>query len=143
MKDGWEIGSLYTLSQVQDYLGTFTVPWVWGGDFNRSPEGLLGKGFAIPAQAHTPKGEWSTCTVGGMIDYFLTPACEQCPVDECSKINTTTIRPHFPVQMRVNRGPHFTQVLGPVAAKKWPDAEPIHNKRTWEEAINKLEQMGW
>ena len=84
-KHGWEIDTIQTFSQVQDYLGTFMVPWVWGGAFNRSPEELLGKGVTIPAQAHTPKGEWSTCTVGRMIDYFLTPTCEHCPVDECTK----------------------------------------------------------
>ena len=39
--------------------------------------------------------------------------------------------------------PHLTQALGLVAAKKLPDAEPIHQKPTWEEATNKLEQMRW
>ena len=43
-KHGWEIDTIQTFSQVQDYLGTFMVPWVWGSDFNRSPEEVLGKG---------------------------------------------------------------------------------------------------
>ena len=78
-----------------------------------------------------------------MIDYFLTPIGEQCPVDRCQKIKQSTIRPHDPVQIKVNRRPHLTEVLGPVAAKKWPEAEPIHPKPTWEEATNKLAEMGW
>ena len=41
VKHGWEIDSLYTLNQVQDYIGTFDVPWLWGGDHNRSPEELV------------------------------------------------------------------------------------------------------
>ena len=109
----------------------------------RPPDELLSRGINIPAQAHTPKGEWTTCSVGGMIEYFLSPTGEQCPVEECNKIKQTVVRPRGPVQIQVNKRPHSTQVLGPVAARKWPEAEPIHPKPTWEEAANKLENIGW
>ena len=46
---------MYTLNQAQDYLGTFTVPWIWGGGFIRYPDELLARGITTPAQAHTPK----------------------------------------------------------------------------------------
>ena len=123
-KHGWEIDTISTLGEVQDFLGKFTVPWVWGGDFNRPTEELLSRGINIPAQAPTPKGEWTTCSVGGKIDYFLTPTGEQCPVEECNKIKQTVIRPHDPVQIKVNKRPHVSQVLGLVAARKWPEADP-------------------
>ena len=33
--------------------------------------------------------------------------------------------------------------MGPVVAKKWREAEAIYPKPTWEEATNKLADMGW
>ena len=135
--------TLQTLEEVQNYIGMFDTPWIWGGDFNRPPETLMDQGLHIQAQAHTPIGEWTTCSVGGMIDYFPTPIGEQCPVEQCVKIKQSTIRPHDPIQIRVNRRPHLTEVLRPVAAKKWPEAEAVFPKPTWEEATNKLTEMGW
>ena len=142
VKHGWEIDTIQTFNQVQDYLGSYTVPWVWGGDFNWSPDELIDRGITIPAQAHTPKGEWSTCTVGAMIDYFLTPSWDQCPVEECTKINSTTIKLHYPVQIMADQRPQLTKVLGPVGAKKWREAEPIQRKRSWKVASKQLSDMG-
>ena len=133
-KHGWEIDSAYTMSQVQDYLGTFFSSLDMGGDLNRSPEELIGRGISIPAQAHTPKGEGSTCAVGGMIDYFLTPPQNQCQVEQRSMIRGTPIKPHYPVQIQVNQRPHLTKVLGPVGARICVELEPIHTKPAWEEA---------
>ena len=47
VRHGWEIDTISILGEVQDFLNSFTVPWIWGGDFNRSPEELLNKGLSI------------------------------------------------------------------------------------------------
>ena len=120
----------------------YDVPWIWGGDFNRQREELMGKGITIPAQAQTPQGEGSTCKMGGMVDYFLTQPQDQCSVEQCSMIRGTPIKSHYPVQIQANQRHHLTKVLGLVGAKKWPESEPIHSKRTWEEATKKLDDMG-
>ena len=31
VKHAWETDIISTLNQFQDYLGIFTLPWVWGG----------------------------------------------------------------------------------------------------------------
>ena len=142
-KHGWEIDTTQTLSQVQDYLGTYIVPWVWGGDFNRSPEELLGKRIASPAQAHTPKGEWSTCTVGGMIDYFLTPAADQCTVEECTKNENNNNQASLSNTNKSKQKIAFNQSIRTCGGFEKPEAEPIHDRPTWEQATKTLEKMGW
>ena len=68
---------------------------------------------------------------------------ELASVLECTKITQTRIRPHDPVAIRVDRRPHLTKVLAPVAAKKWPEGEPAYKRPTWTEARAKLKSWGW
>ena len=96
------------------------------GDLSMSPAQLIDRGISITAQAHTLQGDRSTCTVGGMIGCFLTQDQNQCPVEHCSMIKSTPIKPHYPIQIMVNKRPHLTKVLEPVGAKKSLDAEPMH-----------------
>ena len=142
-KHGWGVETLQTIEEVQNYLGMFNVPWVWGGDFSRPPEVMLEQGLHMQVKAYTPKGEGSTCTVGGLIDYFLVPANEPNMARECSMIRRSTIKPHYPVQILVDRRPHLTKVLAPIATKKWPEAEGVFPKITWEQSSAKLKEIGW
>ena len=113
-----------------------------GGDSNRPPQVLLEEGLHIPAQAHPPKGEGSTCTTGGLINYFLTPQ-EQELADQCIMMRGTCIRPHYPVSIQINRRPHLTQVLEPIGAKKWPEGGPAFPKPMWDHSQAKLQEWGW
>ena len=71
-KHGWDIETQVALEEAQQYLSTYALPWVWGGDFNRTSEELLSKGLYLNAFAHVPEGATSTCVLGGrLIDYFL------------------------------------------------------------------------
>ena len=120
-KHGWDLETQVTFEEAQGYLSAYAIPWLWGGDFNRTAEELLSKGLYLSAHAHLPKDTNSTCVVGGrLIDYFLTPVISVGSVRECTKIVQTRIRPHEPVRILVDRRPHFTRVLAPVEAKKWP-----------------------
>ena len=110
-----------------------------GGFFNRSPDDLLHRGLYLPAQAQTPQGETSTCSVGGLIDYFLIPLRKNMAT-QCSMIRQTRIKPHYPVETRVDRRPQLTQVLGPKSAKKLPEAKVLYPEPSWEQAKDKLVQ---
>ena len=69
------------------------------------------------AQAHMPKGEGSTWTLGCMIDEFLTPPHEQCPVEQCSMLRGTPTKPDYQAQISVDKRSHLTKVLEPVGPK--------------------------
>ena len=146
-KHGCDLETQVTLEEAQQYVSTYAIPWLWGGDFNRTPDELLAKGLYLSAYAHVPKDTTSTCMVGGrVIDYFLTPASEVGSVQACVKITQTRIRPHDPVKITVDRRPRLTKVLAPVQARKWPikvDVGPLFPKPTWEEAQAKLDEWGW
>ena len=39
-KHGHELEARGTFTQVRECIDTFTIPYVWGGDFNRAPKQL-------------------------------------------------------------------------------------------------------
>ena len=126
-----------------NYLGLFSTQWIWGGDFNRPPEVMIEQGLQLQARACTPQGEGSRCTVGGLIEYFLVPDNEPNMSSDCKMIRGSTIRPHYPVEVKVDRRPHPTRVSEPIVAKKWPEGAPEFPKPSWPQAKTKLEGLGW
>ena len=81
-----------------------------------------------------------------MIDYFLTPMSSIASAQECTKIVQTRIRPHDPVQIKMDRRPHLTKVFALVQAKKWPEkitVGPMFPKPSWAASKAKLDEWGW
>ena len=60
------------------------------------------------------------------------------PIEQCSMIRGTPIKPHYAVPLIANNRPHLTKVLEPVGADKFSEAEPMHPKPTWENSQTKL-----
>ena len=104
---------------------------------------MIDQGLHIRARAYTPQGEGSTCTVGGLIDYFLVPDNEPNMASDCKMIRGSTIKPHYPVEIRVDRRLHLTRVLEPMITKKWPEGAPEFPKPSWPQSKTKLEGLGW
>ena len=61
-KHGHELEALGTFTKVREFIDMFTIPYVWGGDFNRAPEQLEAEtaqnGLGI--KCFYPKGVLST-----------------------------------------------------------------------------------
>ena len=82
------------------FLDTFTIPYVWGGDFNRPPSQLIEESHqsGLGLVAFVPPGEHITCSNGGLIDYFFSHVGETDILQEVRKVKGAPITPHYPVE---------------------------------------------
>ena len=62
---------------------------------------------------------------------------------ECSMIRGPTIKPHYPVQILVDRRPHLAKVLAPITTKKLPEGIATFPKISWEQSKAELQELGW
>ena len=119
-KHGWDLEAQVTLEEAPWYLSTYALPWVRGGDFNRTSEELISKGLYLNAYAHVPKGATSTCVVRGrLIDYFLTPLAEIGSVKECTKIvQTRTVSSSRPCVVKIGQKTALNKGASPSGCQK-------------------------
>ena len=89
----------------------FKVPYVWGGDFNRSTEDFEEQGTRQGGYYCVAPPDESTCIGGGRIDYFVTNGAREHIYGSCRTI-PGKVRPHSPVLMQVKYRPHLTKVKG-------------------------------
>ena len=122
-KHGQELEALATFTQLQDFLDHYTIPYVWGGDFYRLPAQLLQEaGFnGLGLQALPPLGECSTCSNGGLIDYFVSHVSETVIVQAVRKIEGSPLTPHYLVECKVPRNLKDTIVMQQEKAPAWPE----------------------
>ena len=100
-----------TMVEVNKYLDLFKVPFVWGGDFNRSTEEFVEQGMRQGGHSIVAPHDESTCVGGGRIDYFVTNGAREHLHEGCKTI-PGKVRPHSPVLMKVKYRPHLTKVQG-------------------------------
>ena len=100
-----------TIVEVNKYLDRFKVPFVWGGDFNRSPEECVEQGLRQGGHYVVAPHDESTCVGGGRIDYFITNGAREHLHGGCQTV-PGKVRPHSPVLMKVKYRPHLTKVKG-------------------------------
>ena len=97
-KNGHGIEALGNFTKVREFLDTFTIPYIWGGDFNRPPKQLeeeTGQN-GLGTRCFYPKWVQSTYSNGGLIDYFVSH------VGETDIIQDFTIpQPHHTIQYSV------------------------------------------
>ena len=72
-RHGNEYVTITTFDQVQKYIDQYTCPYVWGADFNRPPEQMVAESESryMAIRSHAPRAH-TTCSVGGLIDYYAT-----------------------------------------------------------------------
>ena len=136
-KHGHGIEALGTFTKVREYLDTFTIPYIWGGDFNRPPEQLTqetaNNGLGI--RCFAPQGVHSTCSNGGLIDYYASHVSESDILKDVAIVRDAPISPHFPVQARVPANIKDTMVKTQVTAPDWPVLiGPLLEPWTWEQS---------
>ena len=145
-KHGHGIEALGTFTKVREYLDTFTIPYIWGGDFNRPPEQLsqetASNGLGI--RCFAPQGVYSTCSNGGLIDYFASHVNETDILQDVAIVRDAPIAPHFPVQARVPANIKDTMVKTQVTAPEWPVLiGPLLEPWTWEQSQRFLADQQW
>ena len=144
-KHGSEYETITTFDQVQKYIDQYTCPYIWGADFNRSPAEMVTESESryMAIATHAPQVR-TTCSVGGLIDYFVTHENERTIIGDISVIKDTVVTPHSPVAATINESIYATRTLQQVVAPKWPQGDPVHEKVTWEEAQRILaEDIKW
>ena len=92
---------------------------------------------------HAPQAT-TTCSVGGLIDYFVTHESERTILSDIKVISDTVVSPHSPVAATINENIYATKTLQQVVSPKWPQGDPVHERVTWEEAQRiLLEDIRW
>eukprot|EP00973_Karenia_brevis_P004644 636370-Karenia_brevis.AAC.1 len=88
----------------------FTIPYIWGGDYNREPSQTNEQRFRLgPHSLQTPIGVKSTCHNGGLIDYFITSP-DVVHWGKATKVVVgTPVSPHVPVLLTIHHQPHSIQ----------------------------------
>ena len=116
-----------------------------GGDLNRPPEQLVEESTSryCAIRTHAPIGVFSTCSNGGLIDYFVTHENEHQILADIKVIKDTVVTPHSPVAATINEALYTTKTLQQVAVPKWPEGEPAHERRSWEEAQEVMQELKW
>ena len=85
-------------------------------------------------RTHAPVGVFSTCSNGGLIDYFVTHADEHEILADIKVLKDTVVTPHSPVAATIKEDIYQTRTLQQVVAPNWPECDPVHEKISWEEA---------
>ena len=86
----------------------------------------------------------STCSAGGLIDYFVTHANEHHILADVTVIKDTVVAPHSPVAATIRDDIYQTRTLQQVVAPRWPQCDPVHEKVSWEEAQHILrDEIKW
>ena len=76
----------------------------------------------------------STCSAGGLIDYFVTHANEHHILEDVTVIEDTVVTPHSPVAATIREDIYQTRTLQHVVAPKWPQCDPVHERASWEKS---------
>ena len=91
-----------------------------------------------------PKGVQSTCSNGGLIDYFVSHVGETDIMQEVAIVRDAPTTPHYPVQCVVPGNIKDTMVKEQVTAPKWSEIiGPVLEPWTWEQSQKFLEDQGW
>ena len=144
-KNGTDYEALVTFNQVQQYVEAYTCPYIWGGDFNRTPDIMVEEAShrAMAIRTHAPR-TYSTCSVGGLIDYFVTHEHEHDILEDIEVIKDRVVTPHSPVAATIREDIHMSKALQQVVAPKWPQGDPVHEQLSWEQSLNFLrEDLEW
>ena len=97
--------------------------------------------MAIRTCAH---GVHSTCSAGGLIDYFVTHADEHHTLENVTIIKDTVVTPHSPVAATIREDIYLSRTLQQVVGQKWPQCDPVHDRVSWEEAQHIIrEDVKW
>ena len=100
-----------TIVEVNKYLDLYNVPFIWGGDFNRSTEEFVEQGPRQGGHYCVAPPDDTTCVGGGRIDYFVTTGAREHVHGRCTTV-PGKLRPHSPMLMQVKYRPHLTKVKG-------------------------------
>ena len=103
--------------EVNRYLDLYTVPFIWGGDFNRSTVEFEEQGTRQGGHYCVAPPDDSTCLGGVRIDYFVTNGAREHIHVRCTTVQGK-VRPHSPVLMQVKYRPHLTKVKGLVRVRQ-------------------------
>ena len=86
----------------------------------------------------------TTCSTGGLIDYFVSHANEHQILADVAVLKDTVVTPHSPVMATIREDLYQTRTLQKVVAPKWPQCEPVNDKVSWEEAQRmRREDIKW
>ena len=79
------------------------MPIHMGSDFNRTPEEMVAESDSryMAVATHAPQTH-TTCSVGGLIDYFVTHENEQEIISDIQVIKDTVVTPHSPVAATIS-----------------------------------------
>ena len=116
-----------------------------GGDFNRPPDTMVEQSrnryMAIRMHASSAK---STCSVGGLIDYFVSHENEHNILEDVGVLEDTVVTPQSPVTATIREDIYQTKTLQEVVAPKWPQCDPVHEPLSWEESLNLMrDDLNW
>ena len=94
-------------------------------------------------RTHAPNG-FSTCSVGGLMEYFITHENEHNIIENVSILKDTVVTPHSPVTATIREDIYQTRTLQQVIAPKWPACEPVHEPLSWDESLTFLRsELKW
>ena len=102
-KHGHELEALGTFTKVREFIDTFTIPYVWGGDFNRPPGQVESETAqnGLGTKCLYPRGVLSTCSNSGLIDDFVSHVNETDIIQEVEIVRDAPTSPHYPVRCMV------------------------------------------
>ena len=110
-KHGSEYEAITTFDQVQKYIDQYTCPYIWGADFNRSPEEMVTESESryMAISTHAPRVR-TTCSVGGLIDYYVTHENERDIISDICVIKDTVVKPQTtPLAATINKSIYIPQ----------------------------------
>ena len=97
----------------------------------------------MAVRTHAPQAQ-TTCSVGRLIDYFVTHANEHHILKDIEIIKDTVVSPHSPVAATIRADIYQTRTLQQVVAPKLPQCDPVHERVSWEEAQTSLrDEIKW
>ena len=95
------------MQEIHRFIYSFTIPYIWGGDFNREPGDFYIDTYMSSDKntVLTPHGVTSTCHNGGLIDYFCVSSDLTHVLEPLRVITTAPLSPHMPVTLGLRAQP--------------------------------------
>ena len=119
---------------------------MWGGDFNRPPQQLEAETAqnGLGTRCFYRKGVHSTCSNGGLIDYFVSHISDTDLIRDVGIVHDSPISPHYLVECTIPANIKDTMVKEQVQAPTWPTIiGPLLEPWSWGRAEQFLEEQGW
>ena len=128
--EGMTIRNIGLVKQILSMAHRLGLPWIAGGDWQMSPEELVGGPWVLGYQVKASSPPYGTCRcvktgVENLIDYFLAGTYMASLLSQATRDEEAVTSPHWPVSVVIDGRPRQYVIKSLLAPKQFPLGRPV------------------